>query len=168
MPATFAADLRGQTFGRLFVETYAGDSRWNCRCLCGREKRPTTTHLTSGAVRSCGCLAKELLQIRNAERAKAAIENLLGRFMSYVQEGDGCWLWTGDKFRDGYGKFKGPAPDHKTYQAHRFSFEHFIGPIPDGLLVCHRCDTPPCVRPDHLFTGTHYDNVQDAIAKGRR
>jgi hypothetical protein len=71
----------------------------------------------------------------------------------------GCWFWNGT-LSNGYGKMG-------RQLAHRLSWEAFNGPIPDGLFVLHKCDTPPCVNPDHLFLGTHGDNVRDCLAKGR-
>lgn len=80
-----------------------------------------------------------------------------------------CWLWTGGKGGNGYGYL---AVDGKTVSAHRVSYEMHNGPIPDddsyhGMCVCHKCDTPLCVRPDHLFLGTIKDNADDMLAKGR-
>lgn len=89
------------------------------------------------------------------------------RFLTYVDkpDGDGCWLWKGGTFKGrGYGQFRVGA---KKMRAHRVSWERYHGPIPDGMRVCHRCDTPACVRPDHLFLGTDADNARDRDAKGR-
>lgn len=87
------------------------------------------------------------------------------RFWSKIDRtGQGCWLWQGTMLRQGYGCFKIAG---KMYKAHRISYLYTKGPIPDGLVVCHSCDTPRCVRPDHLFLGTYKDNMQDAVRKGR-
>ena len=76
----------------------------------------------------------------------------------------GCWLWTEYCNEWGYGRLR---VNGKKMLAHRASWETFIGPIPDGLRVCHHCDTESCINPDHLFTGTDKDNVHDCIKKGR-
>lgn len=89
---------------------------------------------------------------------------LLGRFWSRVQMGDGCWEWQGSRTQFGYGKLKVQGVERTT---HRFSWELANGPIPEGAYVLHRCDNPPCVRPDHLFLGTARDNIVDAYSKGR-
>lgn len=87
------------------------------------------------------------------------------RFFQYVDKTETCWLWTGTTGGSvPYGQF---YVGGKSVRAHRFSYGAFIGQIPPGLLVCHHCDVPLCIRPDHLFAGTMSDNIKDAIKKGR-
>ena len=93
------------------------------------------------------------------------------RFRRYVdvrQPGE-CWPWTGQRDRNGYGRFSVQRGVRLTQLAHRhaYQFEHGIF-IPDGFVVCHACDTPWCVNPAHLWVGIQADNVADMDAKGRR
>lgn len=87
------------------------------------------------------------------------------RFWAKVDRNGDCWVWMGCRSRGGYGKFG--VDGSRWAPAHRVAHELAIGPIPDGLDVLHRCDNPPCVRPDHLLAGTRLDNMRDAQAKGR-
>jgi hypothetical protein len=82
---------------------------------------------------------------------------------------DGCWYWLGTLTR-GYGMmFIKKKENNKsiTKYSHRVSYELFIGQVPEGMHVLHRCDNPLCVNPHHLFLGTNRDNVDDKIRKGR-
>lgn len=88
------------------------------------------------------------------------------RFWKNVRKTDACWEWTASKRDRGYGQFM-PKPGRPII-ASRFSWELAHGsPPPAGAFVLHTCDNPSCVRPDHLFLGTHDDNMADMMAKGR-
>lgn len=88
------------------------------------------------------------------------------RFFKKVAKSKGCWTWTAAINNRGYGKFS--LETGKWSLAHRASWLIHYGKIPKGLHVLHRCDNPPCVRPDHLFLGTGKDNFADMIDKGRQ
>ncbi len=87
------------------------------------------------------------------------------RFEARLNKTATCWLWTGAVIVHGYGNLR--IRDDNT-AAHRMSWELAYGPVPEGLWVLHRCDVKLCVRPDHLFLGTHRDNMNDMKAKGRQ
>lgn len=88
----------------------------------------------------------------------------LSRFWLKVDLLGDCWEWLGTRTPAGYGSFFLAG---KTRMAHRISYQWANGPIPPHTDICHRCDNPPCVRPEHLFAGSRRDNMQDAKAKGR-
>lgn len=85
------------------------------------------------------------------------------RFWNLIRKTNTCWIWLGG-LRRNYGQFR--VGNHKV-NAHRFSWEIHYGEIPEGLVVCHKCDVPFCVNPEHLFLGTQQDNLKDMFDKGR-
>ena len=94
------------------------------------------------------------------------LERLLQRIS--VNHETGCWFWTGCCNRSGYGMITISSKLCKIVSyVHRVMWEEKFGKIPDGLYVCHHCDNPPCINPDHLFLGTHQDNMDDGKKKGR-
>ena len=89
------------------------------------------------------------------------IERFESKFM--FEPNSGCWLWEAG-MTNGYGCFYWSG---QAVRAHRASYELYKGPIPEGLQVLHKCDVPMCVNPDHLFIGTHDDNMADQVSKNR-
>lgn len=85
-----------------------------------------------------------------------------------VKSETGCWEWVGTKRGESAGVYYGGTSiGGKSILAHRASYELYVGKIPDGMLVCHKCDNPKCVNPEHLFLGTHFDNARDMSIKNR-
>lgn len=91
------------------------------------------------------------------------------RFEKYIDRSGDCHIWIGCKHSKGYGSFQlGYEHNNKKAYAHRFAYELYIGKIPKGLLILHKCDNPSCVNPAHLFTGTNADNSKDMVSKNRQ
>jgi hypothetical protein len=90
------------------------------------------------------------------------------RFFRRVEKTSDCWLWTGNRQPNGYGRIQTGGKGSPHVGVHRLSYEIHHGPIPEGMVVMHACDTPACVNPAHLSVGTYRDNTADMTAKGRR
>ncbi len=84
--------------------------------------------------------------------------------LTIPEPNSGCWLWLGPAQNMGYGVVN---YQRKAHLAHRIAYEITNGPIPEGMEICHRCDVPLCVNPDHLFMGSHAENMGDCRKKGR-
>lgn len=115
----------------------------------------------------CSDIAKRL--------PRDGVGTLPQRFWPQVLKTEGCWEWQGQRDANGYGRIHGSDWTTGTRLAHRHAWELVNGghpcvrgSIPPDIDVCHHCDSPPCVRPDHLFLGTRQDNVNDMVAKGRQ
>ena len=127
-----------------------------CQCGCGRRTRIAyQNHTRNGWKRG--------YPIRYIAGHNSR-EPVLAYFWSRVRKTGGCWLWTGGKFSDGYGRCK---LNGRTDRAHRLAYVLAHGCIPKGLFICHHCDVKSCVRPSHLFAGSAKDNHIDAMLKGR-
>lgn len=169
-------ELTGRWFGRLVVAGRGpytgGHATWFCICDCGERLVVQGGLLRTGHKKSCGCLNRA----RNAERAAAAsdLTKVAARFWQFVDKNGpipahvphlgACWVFTGAP-STGYGAFSFRGAPHP---ANRVSWFLATGEWPE-LWVLHKCDGGliGCVRPDHLFLGTHDDNMADMAAKGR-
>lgn len=108
--------------------------------------------------------------VRLTPRATTLADRLYAR-LDISGGPDACWEWTGHRRKRrnrGLQYARMSVGNHATDYVHRVSYMVHIGPIPDGMLVCHRCDNPPCGNPAHLFLGTTQDNTADKVTKGRQ
>lgn len=144
----------------------------SCVCLlCKQTFATKLSRIRKGRGKYCSqqCYHEQRRQrLRPQMRHKRQRPTLADHFWSFVLKTEGCWLWQGGKTPKGYGVFHPRGPrSTKAFRAHRFAYEITYGLILPGLNCLHHCDTPPCVRPDHLFLGTDSDNSRDMVGKGR-
>jgi hypothetical protein len=142
------------------------------KCKRGRQARPPTQCNVEGCDRDSatkGMCAKHYMRFLRHGNTEGILDfgDPVERFhKKYVINPEtGCWEWACYRHPKGYGILG--IGKYKKVRAHRFSYEQFVGPIPEGLQVCHKCDVRKCVNPNHLFVGTSEDNVRDMWAKGR-
>lgn len=163
----------GDRFNRFTVQGVAFLKKkkkfWECKCDCGNIKAVRTSSLVSGDIKSCGCLWEEkkakralIRMVQAAKIPKTTKMRFEEKYMAVTESG--CWVWLAAVNSSGYGNlfYKG-----RNMGAHRVAWLLFKGEISDGQHVLHRCDTPPCVNPSHLFLGSHQDNMQDCAKKKR-
>lgn len=108
----------------------------------------------------------DLMTLTFAERLTDADARRLWKHIA-VRDPNECWLWQGYQDPSGHGQIKCFGRSGQSYKAHRVAYTVAYGPIPEGMIVRHRCDTPACCNPAHLVLGTHADNVRDRVIRGR-
>lgn len=147
----------GDKFGMLTALEVSHVSKrkvfWKVRCDCGRENQVITGALRSGNTKSCGCQGG-----RNMPPDMPLIDKVLTNIT--MEPNSGCWLFLRNAtFNKAGGMYGYVFQNGKSHRVHRVTYEHFVGPIPDGLVLDHKCRVTLCVNPNHLRPMTNYANA---------
>ena len=156
-----AINILNQRFGKLVaISSFHRGNRifWIFRCDCGNTIESQSGFARAGHIKSCGCE-------RSLSNRLWAMVDKDGPVQSHCRQLGQCWIFTGNKTKDQYGRI---VKDGRWAMAHRVSYELAFGPVVKTISVLHKCDNPPCVRPEHLFLGTLADNIKDMFRKGRQ
>jgi hypothetical protein len=147
-------DIAGQKFGLLTALSVSHVTKrgavWSVICDCGRDHKVVAQALLSGNTKSCGCRGG-----KHSPYGMMPIERVMANITA--EPNSGCWLWLKAHNRKGYGTIG--VPGRKNKYVHRLTYEHFVGPIPEGLVLDHKCRVPLCCNPQHLRPMTIYENA---------
>lgn len=159
---------------KTFTPTKKHPNTRYCSKICTARRNAEQQRLPLFTCAECGRSFKGLYRDRRfcsrecsgiASNRNRVYASVADRFWLKVQKTNTCWLWVGAISAAGYGQLS--IGHQKPDYAHRVSWILHYGALPDGAFVCHHCDNPRCVRPDHLFLGTPKDNIQDMVLKDR-
>jgi hypothetical protein len=150
--------------GQIMPYKYTGTVPRICE-HCGGAFKTAPYKVRAGEAKYCGRACK------GAAWHAQSLQNEIANLWARVTKSNHCWEFVGPRDQDGYGLISPwdvARGKRVGMHVHRYVWQLTYGPIPDGLWILHRCDNPPCCRPDHLFLGTNLDNVADMVAKGRQ